>query len=632
MSESHLDNKRQEANDFVSTGLTFDSIVRTPSYFGPQDKQLLGWLHMATDRPQSNTGVIICPPLAVEYMSTYRAMRYVCDYFALAGIPALRFDYHGTGDSSGDNKDENRLNDWIWSIEQACNQLKSITNCNQVGLFGLRMGATFAAIAAEKTEVDFLVLWAALENGRKYVREIRAIQMTGSSQASSESDFIEAGGSVLWNDTVDAIERIKLLGVKPKAKRILIIPRDDFKSNQKLKTSWEEQGLSVHQSELPGYKKMMELAYYSIVPHGSINKIIDWVKADVRSENNQRIPGMPEIPIINRSEMQHHNDCIKDDALSKFSFKERIVRFAPDKSRFGILSGPAVTPDPSLPIVLIANSGSNHRVGPSRLYVLIARELAKYGFRSLRFDIRGLGDSNTPGSNNENEEYINESNDEILMAMQTFGDSYKDNKYVLMGLCSGAYFSFIAALKMKDVQIIDSILINPLTFHWFEGMEYDASPAKNFSYWSWYKKAIRDPKSWLKLFRGRINFSTLFGTMVNRLKIVIAGKARRNLPSVRSSNVSSNKMEKQDLAADLAAISAQKRKLTLVLSRCDPGFDILMTSAGRTAKQFIKNKEIVIKFIENADHTFSKHKPRCSALNTIVDHIKMEYLNGNTNQ
>lgn len=175
----------------------FDLVKRIPFYFGSKGKSLLGWLHTTNSTQHSNTGIIICPPIGIEYLNSYRSLRYVADYFALAGIPALRFDYHGTGDSSGIEEDDNRLKEWLFSINQAIEHMKKSTNCEKIGLFGFRMGATFASLIAESTAVEFLILWAALNNGKKYIREIKLIQMTGKIQTvNDDNTFLEAGGKI----------------------------------------------------------------------------------------------------------------------------------------------------------------------------------------------------------------------------------------------------------------------------------------------------------------------------------------------------------------------------------------------------------------------------------------------------
>ncbi|MCF6235878.1 MAG: hypothetical protein L3J70_05825 [Gammaproteobacteria bacterium] len=599
-----------------------DLVVRTPFYFGPDGKKLIGWLHTNATTENLDTAVVVCPPLAVEYMSTYRSMRYVADYFALAGIPAIRFDYHGTGDSSGFNDEGNRLDHWLWSIEQAMSEVKKLSGCSKVGLFGLRMGATLASLVSARVDVDFLVLWAALESGRRYIREIKTIQMTGVSQTGVAPSFVEAGGMVYWPQTADAISQIDLIKITPKASRVLIIPRDDLQVKTKLKDGWVAQGVSVEQFEYSGYSEMLLLALKSVVPHETIHKVVSWVRAGIDCPSATECEAA-DLDVATSIWVKSIYDKEKY-GQNESKVKESFVRFGSDNNNFAILVEPPEIISPERPIIIIASSGATHRVGPSRLYVSLARSLASEGFRCLRIDIPGLGDSITHDHEQENREYIDKSSDVIRQAMESFGSAYKKNRYVVTGLCSGAYFSFHAALDLKNVDIVESILINPLTFYWYEGMEFDSSPAKNFGHWNWYMKALKDPSSWLRLIRGGSDYSELYETIKNRIKIIISAKIN-SIKSSRSDNVAAEGHSKNNLNIDLMQIASRNRHLSFILARSDPGYDILMTSAGKTAKKLINDGKIDIHFIEDADHTFSKYQPRCDAIDCMVKHIIFRY-------
>ena len=593
----------------------FKSVKRMPVYFGPDDKKLLGWLHCSDITQQLDTCAIICPPLAVEYMSTYRSMRYAADYFALAGIPAFRFDYHGTGDSSGVNDGSNRLEAWLWSIEQAYEQAKLLTGCSKVGLLGFRMGATLAALVSQKLAVDFLVLWAGLESGRRFIRETRAIQMTGISQTNGEAaEYVEAGGMVYWPQTVNAIEEVNLTKIIPKASRVLIVPRDDLNVNTKLKSAWEENGVAVEQIELPGSSSMLLVALEATVPFESISRIVQWARNNPQTAERNKFHTIEKNGFELSAILQ---------TSSEFNVKESIVKYGENQDYFAILSEPVGVVDTNLPVILMANSGATHRVGVSRLYVTLARDLASLGFRCLRIDIPGLGDSIIYDRQNENRDYITYSSDVIEQALASFGSNYKENKYIITGLCSGAYFSFHAALDLDEVNIVESLLINPLTFYWHEDMELEDSPIKNFGNWNWYKQAIKDPKSWKKLIRGGADYRVLFRTLKDRIKIVTTAKMKSSSYEAKNGEVAGTRAH--ELNADLGSIASKGRQLSFFLATSDPGYDILMTSAGKTARKLIKSGEIEIYMIEDADHTFSKYKPRCEVVNSIVQHLVTHY-------
>jgi len=73
---------------------------------------------------------------------------------------------------------------------------------------------------------------------------------------------------------------------------------------------------------------------------------------------------------------------------------EKIFTCGPGGALVGVLTEPDVArAPPDAPAVLLWNVGLNHRVGPFRVFVELARRLAEAGFTVLRLDLSGLGDS-----------------------------------------------------------------------------------------------------------------------------------------------------------------------------------------------------------------------------------------------
>src|SRR5476651_2484753 len=80
---------------------------RAPSILRRRDRTMtpvsfdgcFGWLHIPPARLNSDTTVLVCPPLGCEALRSHRSLRALADDLATAGYPTLRFDYPGTGDS-----------------------------------------------------------------------------------------------------------------------------------------------------------------------------------------------------------------------------------------------------------------------------------------------------------------------------------------------------------------------------------------------------------------------------------------------------------------------------------------------------------------------------------------------------
>lgn len=114
------------------------------------------------------------------------------------------------------------------------------------------------------------------------------------------------------------------------------------------------------------------------------------------------------------------------------NFAESALQFGAQQRLFGILARPR-NADPSLPLVLIPNTGIEHRVGPNRLHVQIARSLAARGYTSLRFDVAGLGDSDPPAG--EAPDAVKDLREAVDLLEQRFPNS----SFSIIGLCSGAH-------------------------------------------------------------------------------------------------------------------------------------------------------------------------------------------------
>ena len=152
--------------------------------------------------------------------------------------------------------------------------------------------------------------------------------------------------------------------------------------------------------------------------------------------------------------------------------QEKIVNFGPadksDKQGAGKLLGILTTPDADkkvagAPIALILNAGIVHRVGPFRLHVDIARQLADRGFTTMRLDLSGLGDSAPRTGKIEGEE--DRANLDVGDAMDHLTEATGVDKFVLLGLCSGAFNAHKVATK--DNRIVGSVFLDGIVFPTF---------------------------------------------------------------------------------------------------------------------------------------------------------------------
>ena len=127
--------------------------------------------------------------------------------------------------------------------------------------------------------------------------------------------------------------------------------------------------------------------------------------------------------------------------------RERVVQFGPGRSLVGILAS-AEAPAASLPYVILINSGVIHRVGSARVYVELARAFAAAGAPTLRFDLSGVGDSARRADVMSVRESVER---DVADAIAYLTSSHGASHVVLMGLCSGAFDAFSAAVSEPRV-------------------------------------------------------------------------------------------------------------------------------------------------------------------------------------
>ena len=112
----------------------------------------------------------------------------------------------------------------------------------------------------------------------------------------------------------------------------------------------------------------------------------------------------------------------------------------------------------SRPVVVFLSAGLLHRVGPSRLHVTLARDLADRGFPSLRVDLSGKGDSPGRGSM-KNRESVALDFDDIRSGLRA---RYGDISMILAGLCSGADNAI--RLSVMEPGVTGLLLLDPICF------------------------------------------------------------------------------------------------------------------------------------------------------------------------
>jgi dienelactone hydrolase len=147
------------------------------------------------------------------------------------------------------------------------------------------------------------------------------------------------------------------------------------------------------------------------------------------------------------------------------NYQEDPLLFGSEGNLLGVIARPAEGVAPSGVGCLMFNFGVTHRVGPRRIQVKLARQLARQGIASLRFDLSGLGDSRMPsGARNFDDQAI----DDVRQAIDELQRRLGVREVVICGLCSGVSHAL-------QVALMDSRVTGLLSF---DGYTYAGRSAK----------------------------------------------------------------------------------------------------------------------------------------------------------
>jgi pimeloyl-ACP methyl ester carboxylesterase len=185
--------------------------------------------------------------------------------------------------------------------------------------------------------------------------------------------------------------------------------------------------------------------------------------------------------------------------MSDSVLTEEPLQFGEGGRLFGILTVPRALPrnGQELPVFVFLSAGLLHRVGPSRLYVHLVRDLAQLGFSSLRVDLAGVGDSpGRPGLTNQ--QSVAADFGEIVGVLEACLGRLR---LVLAGLCSGA--DNAVRLTATDRRVVGMVLLDPICFsdHGFmgravvRGVEKYSNPARHFVWLKRRVKALSTPNA-----------------------------------------------------------------------------------------------------------------------------------------
>lgn len=584
------------------------SVAATPIVFGERETRCFGWFHPA-QKPVRGMGVVLCRPAGYEGTCAYETYTQLAEKLSCAGFSVIRFDYHGTGDSAGSDTDPHRVRAWIESTKSAIEEVKRLGGVSRVALFGVRLGATLAAVtAAECGGVDSMVMWAPCLTGKAFARELRASRSRLSAAVEGGADEgIEALGYVYTAQTMHDMQILdcQRLSVVP-AKRVLIVARDDMPMEGPLPTAYRSMGIDTTFAVLPGYANMIAEPHDGVVAHETLGAIVDWLLA----AKPDAIPGglLGQRPAAVESATSMQVDSVFG------SVREIPLMFGADHSLFGILSEPSrlsTTDHRWETAILMLNVGTNHRVGPNRLYVKMARAWAEQGYSALRFDLAGIGDSSSSVGYARSRLYSKESTVDVQAAIDCLSQR-GCKRFIVMGLCSGAYVAFQTALT--EPRVSGQILMNPRRLEWKEGETLQSAMQVSYKSTYFYKKALMDGRTYIRILRGRVDLRGIASRMI----VLLKARWKRAL-----SNIFQRVPADDDVLSNVKLLCSRGTDTLMIIGAEDDGRDYLEFHLGRQGKKIGKDPRFKMAIVDGSDHTFSNANSQDVVITLVQQHLEL---------
>lgn len=236
------------------------------------------------------------------------------------------------------------------------------------------------------------------------------------------------------------------------------------------------------------------------------------------------------------------------------------------------------------PAVVFANVGLNHRVGPNRIFVDLARQLAAAGYVSLRFDLSGRGDSEPRRTTDSD---LARATLDMREAMDFLTKKKGCRRFVLLGFCSGVDSAH--ATSLTDDRVVGAIFI--------DGYAYP-----NLGFWLRYL-SVRNlqPARWRRYFR-------------RRLERRVPSNGRRETGEV--AEVFKREYPSEDrFGADLDTLAARGVRMLFVFTGvADNHYNYRNQLHDRFGHRDLVEAEYYVK----ADHVFSWEADRTMVLDRLV--------------
>jgi len=146
-------------------------IYPVSSFFFGRDESLYGLYHAAPGA-SDKIPVLICPPIGYEYTLCQYFLHLLAENLAVVGVPSMRFDFFGTGDSCGRDV-EATFTRWREDLRAAFDELVVQSGTKTVRVLCFRLNTILAFHALSDCPVDRWVCWDPVTRGKRHYQELQ---------------------------------------------------------------------------------------------------------------------------------------------------------------------------------------------------------------------------------------------------------------------------------------------------------------------------------------------------------------------------------------------------------------------------------------------------------------------------
>ena len=264
--------------------------------------------------------------------------------------------------------------------------------------------------------------------------------------------------------------------------------------------------------------------------------------------------------------------------------------------------------------VLILVGGSQYRAGSHRQFTLLARHLAEQGVPSMRFDYRGMGDSE---GDRRNFEAVDE---DIKAAINTFVQQAPTvHRVVLWGLCDAA--SAALYYGHTDTRVAGLILLNP----WVHTEAGSAQARLKY----YYLPRLTQRAFWTKFLSGKIELKTSVGGLI---KTALSVMKATNIDTPAPADLRNGSPGYIDRMHD--GLTTYQGDVLIILS----GEDLLaqefiaLTQHDKHWKKLCHSPKISLEIIKQANHTFSSQSWRDQVANRTAQWLAKQGKSAQTEE